>query len=478
MVERALGLYAGTTQEARLRSVHQRLDAPLRVAIAGKVKAGKSTLLNALVGEQLAPTDEGECTRIVTWYQDGITYRVLLHPKGGEPRQIPFSRDDSAIDVDLQGTPTEDVERLVVDWPSNSLKRITLIDTPGIGSLSADVSARTEAFLTPEDDRATDADAVLYLMKHLHASDVSFLEAFHDEEVSQATPVNAIAVLSRADEVGVGRLDSMDSARTIAARYRDDPKVRRLAQTVVAVTGLLAESGNTLREAEFSALRTLAQAPEADVDKLLISADRFVHAPAQVGLTELEREALLDRFGVFGIRLSVDLIRRGEVTTASDLADALVARSGLDELQAALLSQFADRRDVLVARTALATVEAAVRDQPVEGADQLTADIERLVSGAHEFDELRLLNSLRTGAVEAKADDVAAMERLLGTDGGTVEARLGLPAGADAGQVAQAAQEAMARWQRKAESPMTSPDLAAASRVLVRTCERILNDLA
>ena len=60
-----------------------RLDEPLRVAIAGKVKAGKSTLLNALVGEELAPTDAGECTRIVTWYRDGITYRVTLEPSDG-----------------------------------------------------------------------------------------------------------------------------------------------------------------------------------------------------------------------------------------------------------------------------------------------------------------------------------------------------------------------------------------------------------
>ncbi len=36
-----------------------RLGEPLRVAIAGKVKAGKSTLLNALVGDELAPTDAG-----------------------------------------------------------------------------------------------------------------------------------------------------------------------------------------------------------------------------------------------------------------------------------------------------------------------------------------------------------------------------------------------------------------------------------
>ena len=47
----------------------RRLDLPVQVAIAGKVKVGKSTLLNALVGEELAPTDASECTRIVTWYR-------------------------------------------------------------------------------------------------------------------------------------------------------------------------------------------------------------------------------------------------------------------------------------------------------------------------------------------------------------------------------------------------------------------------
>ena len=63
----------------------RRLDEPLRVAIAGKVKAGKSTLLNALVGEQVAPTDAGECTRVVTWYRDGTTPRIVLHPRTGTP---------------------------------------------------------------------------------------------------------------------------------------------------------------------------------------------------------------------------------------------------------------------------------------------------------------------------------------------------------------------------------------------------------
>ncbi|HET8621594.1 MAG TPA: dynamin family protein, partial [Acidimicrobiales bacterium] len=151
----------------RLQAVLDRLDEPLRVAIAGKVKAGKSTLLNALVGEELAPTDAGECTRIVTWYRDGITYRATMEPHEGEPRQVPFTRDGGAITVDLGGVDADDVRRLVIEWPSSSLRQMTLIDTPGIASLSTDVSARTTAFLTPGEDQVTPADAVLYLMRHL-----------------------------------------------------------------------------------------------------------------------------------------------------------------------------------------------------------------------------------------------------------------------------------------------------------------------
>ena len=469
----AVTQFRGTDVGAQLDDVLGRLDEPLRVAIAGKVKAGKSTLLNALVGEELAPTDAGECTKIVTWYRDGVTYRVLLHPKTGEPRQIPFARDAAAIEVDLGSTDAAAVERLVVDWPTSALKQLTLIDTPGIGSLSTDVSARTTSFLAPDEDRVTAADAVLYLMKHLHSTDMDFLASFHDEEVSQATPVNAIAVLSRADEVGAGKPESMDSARRIAARYRTDPKVRRLAQTVVPVAGLLAVTGETLREAEYAALAALARSTDPPVEKLLVSADRFVNLSTTV-LTSMEREALLDRLGLFGVRFATTKIREGEVANAGALSTALIECSGLDDLRRVLLSQFADRRDVLKARSGLLAVEAAVRTAPVEGADALLNEVERISASAHEFREIRLLNSLRAGGIKGKPEDLDAMERLLGTSGTTPAARLGLDATADVNAVRAAVQTELARWQKKAESPMATPEMADAARVLVRTCEGML----
>src|SRR3954468_4194397 len=480
LLTRAADVYRQTPHGVVLDAERARLDEPLRVAIAGKVKAGKSTLLNALVGEELAPTDAGECTKIVTWYRDGITYRVTLHPKdGAEPRQVPFSRDAGAIDVDLGDTPAELVDRLVVDWPSSSLRSITLIDTPGIASLSVDVSARTHAFLAPGEDQVTPADAVLYLMRHLHTTDISFLETFHDQEFAQATPVNAIAVLSRADEVGVARLDSMASAARIATRYKGDPKVRRLCQTVVPVAGLLAQSGSTLREAEYKALHMIGTAAAEEAERLFLSTDRFVQAPTAIGLTSMEREHLLDRFGLFGVRLAAALIRQGAVTTSTQLANELVLRSGLVELRQVLLSQFAARRDVLKSRSALLALEAVVRDSRVAGADAVPSEPERVTAGAHEFAEVRLLNALRAGAVKGvKAAETEEMERMLGAEGSTPATRLGVAPGAREGEIRTALQNAIGRWQRRAENPLSSRELSDASRVLIRTCEGMLMDVS
>ncbi|MDY7101920.1 MAG: dynamin family protein [Actinomycetota bacterium] len=478
VLDRTIALYDGRSSVEHLRQVRSRIDEPLRVAIAGKVKAGKSTLLNALVGEELAPTDEGECTRIVTWYRNGITYRVTLVPWSGAPQQVPFTRDQGAIEVQLGNFRPDDVANLTVDWPTASLARITLVDTPGIASLSTDVSARTHAFLTPDNDEPAPADAVLYLMRHLHSTDINFLEAFHEEEFAQPSPVNAIAVLSRADEIGVGRIDSMTSADRIARRYRDDPKVRRLVQTVTPVAGLLAQSGSTLRESDFRALAVLAEADRNDVDLLFLSADRFGHGSTAVPLDTEVRQELLSRLGLFGVRLSTAFIRAGRATNATQLARLLVERSGLNELRKVLLSQFAARADVLKARSALLALDRVLQTDPVPEAKALAAEVERVHAGAHDFAELRLLNALRIGHINMREEETRQMERLLGAEGTTPTERLGLDENASEAEIREALAQMIGRWQRRAENPISTRPVAEASRVLVRTCEGLYATLA
>ena len=471
LLDAAVVAYRGRPDEEHLRAARARLDEPLRVAIAGKVKAGKSTLLNALVGEELAPTDAGECTRIVTWYVGSHTPRVTLHADGAAPRQLPYRRDDGVLTVDLDGAAPEDAERLVVEWPSSALDRFSLIDTPGIDSLSTALSTRTRAFLAPEEDE-TAADAVVYLMRHLHRSDVDFLASFHDDEVAKPSPINAIGVLSRADEIGVGRLDAMASAARIAERYRGDEQLRRLCQTVVPVAGLLAETACTLRQDEFRALQLLAAAPSDEIDRLLLSVDRFAGLATIVELDGATRVVLLERFGVFGLRVAIDLLRRGVVGSAPDLAGELQRISGLTDLRRVLTTQLSDRRALLKCRAGLHALDAALRRSPVPERDTLAAAMERLEAGAHEFAEARLLNALRTGQVKVADGDAA--ERLLGAFGADACSRLALAPGASAAEIRDAAMAARALWRRRADNPLAAKGPAVAADVLARTCEGLL----
>jgi hypothetical protein len=477
VLRRAAEAYRDSPATAtQLRDQIDRLDEPLRVAVAGKVKAGKSTLLNALVGEQIAPTDASECTRVVTWYRDAASPRVTLVPRTGAPRQLPLTRTDGRLEFDLRGSPLDEVDRLLVDWPSRGLRTTTLIDTPGIASLSTQISARSVALLAP-DDRPSDADAVIYLMRHLHATDVRFLESFYDQVAAPAAVVNTIAVLSRADEIGAGRLDAMVSARQVARRYRTEPKVRRLCQTVVAVAGLLAQTARTMRQAEFSALGVLAQASRSELDSLLLSADRFVAAEAHPTLPAQTRSALVERFGLYGLRLATTLIRQGHREPGA-LAEELVRRSGLDELRTVLATQFTERRDVLKARSALLLVERILREEPRPDTHELAGEVERIMAGAHEFRELRLLAELRAPDVALPPDARSDAERLLGGHGAATPNRLGLEPDADPAALREAVTAALARWQRRAQSPLSDRAATDRARVVVRSCEGMLARLS
>ncbi|GAA4707543.1 50S ribosome-binding GTPase [Pseudonocardia yuanmonensis] len=477
LVRAAIGEYAGGPAEGELRAVAARLAEPLRVAIAGRVKAGKSTLLNALVGQQLAATDAGECTRIVTWYVDGITYRVALHPRAGPPRQVPFGRVQGALDIRLEGVTAEDVERLVVEWPAPALRTMSLIDTPGMGSTSTAFGERTEALLTPEAESEggpAEVDAVVYLMRHVHGEDVRFLEAFRDGSPDR-NPVNTVGVLARADEVGHARPDALDVAARIATRYAADPRIRALCRTVVPVAGLLASSAAALRESEYRIIEVLARAP--DLDRLLLTADRLRTAPTDVPLLPDERAMLLDRFGMFGLRLATRMVRDGEVGSAGDLAAALAEASGLPRLRAVLADQFAARAEILKARSALLGLESVVRRFPPPAGSGLAREVERVRAEAHEFAEIALLDAVRSGAVPLSPDEFAAAELLLGAAGTDARARLGLTADAGPEQVRKSAADQLLRWQLRAEHPGSPREVGRAARLLVRSCEGILGEL-
>ncbi|MFE5673413.1 dynamin family protein [Agromyces sp. NPDC056523] len=473
LLEAAADHYAGDALALeRIRGMRDRLEEPLRVAIAGMVKAGKSTLLNAIIGEEVAPTDAGECTRVIIWYRHGATPRITMQLRDGESQSLPIRRIDGRLQIELGEATPDEIERIVVEWPSSRLRDVTLIDTPGIGSLSTDISARSASFLAPETS-ASSADAIVYLTRHMHSADLGFLSAFHDPAVTPSRTVNAIAVLSRADEIGAGRIDALLSARGIAERYRNDGTLRSLALDVVPIAGLLAQSARTLREHEFDALLRLARLGRTARERMLVSVDRFVRTDALPDIPPEERTRLLERFGMFGLRMAAASIRAGH-EDASALADELYRRSGMDELVHLVGGQFRSRADVLKSSSVLTALRALIVERPPSAAGFLAGAIERLEANAHELRELAVLAAARTSGIGLPREQSEDAERLIGGSGTDLPSRLGLDADASAEELHGAATEALRRWRALAGSPLLDRAAAEACDVVVRTCESLV----
>jgi Dynamin family len=457
---------------AAAKAIRERVEGPLHVAIAGRVKAGKSTLLNALVGERLAPTDAGECTKIVSWYRKGTSYQVSAKLRDGRDQALTFKRSEGSLDVELGSLTERDLKWIDVRWPASTLDTMTLIDTPGIASLNDENSRRTREFLDPDEGASGDADAVIYLMRHVHAADVAFLDAFMDRSVAAASPVNAVAVLSRADEIGAGRLDAMDSARRIAGRYSSDAQIRALCASVTPMAGLLAETGLTLREDEVAHLRTLAATDPAVLERMLLSTEEFCDVSASDLTVELRKE-LLARLGMFGVRVSLQEIANG-ATTAAALGPKLVAKSGLNDLRAILAEHFLPRSRILKARSAvqaLRSLAATMQSTNPDAAARLDREVEAVEAGAVEFARLRGAHLVSTGEARVAERERAELERLLLA--GSPAAAVGLAPDAGADDIRKRALEGVARWRDRAADPLADPAVVEVFETAARSCESI-----
>jgi hypothetical protein len=457
----------GSPAAALLTTAGAHLDGPLRVALAGRVSAGKSTLLNALLGAPLAATDAGECTRLVTAYRYGTAPAVEAVGPDGSRRPVPFRLEGGGLVIHPE--PGDDIAALDVAWPAAGLRGVSYIDTPGLGSPSRQPAA-------PRDPMADAGgpDAVVYLLRHLHGADVAFLEALRCCRGASAGPVNAIGVLARADEIGGGRRDAMAAAARVAARYRGDQRVRRLLGTVVPVNGLLAGAAAQLRLEDHEALAALAAAAPAALARALLAPELFVRAPDLGAVPPGERAGLLRRLGPFGLRAAVDLLRAGDAPDAAALAARLAALSGIDDLRALIANRFAARAEALQARAALAAAAHAVTLLPDPAAGILEGRIEAALASAHALTEVAELDRMHRRQPDLAQALVAEAARLLGAAGTSAPARLDVPVDAAPSVVRDAALAAVARWRAIAEGVCFDPASARLAAAVVRSAEGIL----
>jgi len=454
--------------DAQLAACQRRIDEPLRVALAGTLKSGKSTLLNALVGEEIAPTDATECTRVVTWFARSDTPRVDVTHDGGHHTGLPVRRTDGRLHLDLGPVSADRVERLEVGWPSSLLDQYTLIDTPGTSSNSSDVSARTLEFLTP-DEGSCQADAIVYLMRSLHSADVALLRSLHEHAGTGRGALGIVGVLSRADETDGGCTASLDAARCLSAQLRTDRELTGLHRDFLPVSGLLALRGRTLRQHEFTTLAQLAALPSDILEAALVSPGRFV--TTDLAIPAPDRQLLLTAFGMVGVRIAISLVHSG-ARDAPALATQLVRHSGLDQLRDTLRTRFGSRHLQLKAHSALRTLRSILLRHRSPRTVRIFRAADRLLADSHCFTELRVLAGLADLPVPEPTR--IALDHVLGGRGISPSTRLGLPADASPAHTRAIALQALRYWRDQLSVPLLDQPTIQSYQAAIRSCEAII----
>lgn len=434
-------------------AVRSRLtESALRIAVGGRLNAGKSTLVNALLGRRLAATASTECTMLVAWFRKGPQNRIEVRLADGR-RHCVSGRPGGGVpyDVTRLGAPREQIEEIVVEVTDClATGEYTLVDTPGMDSLSGldDVAMRVLAR----------TDALLYVMPHPGAGDLEALEALRRQAGARVTAINAVGVLSRIDELGPGVGDPWVDARRIGATY-----TRLLSgkvAEVVPVVGLLAQTalGDGFTERDTALVRRLAGAGAGELDLALYSPDDFRRWESGP-LTAEERERMLDLLGRYGIAVAVAAVRAGAGT--GTLLGELRRASGVDALLDHVQRRFVAASDRLRATAALGLLEeiaaAAIRADPSASTRTAVDCLRQGVAAVRQHPMLRqaelsaALEDLASGRLLLPEGQAAALIAL--ATGRDPAECLGCGEGAAPGRVASAAAAQVTEWRRVESGP-------------------------
>lgn len=393
--EELAGLAAGRPEAPKARRLAERLEAgQFLVAVVGEFKRGKSTLVNALVGEAVLPTGVVPLTAIATELRFGEPLATIVY-LDGRTEEIP--RERIAAYVTESGNPENalGVARVEVRgrWPLLEPGAV-LVDTPGLASLHDHNTEAARAALLDADG----AIVVLSADSPLSEQERDLLHLLRDRR----SPT--FFVLNKSDHLGE---DELAEVRQFVVKMIEE--ILHTSITVFAVdarSALHPRTGHTGGGIEFE-----------DFEAAL--SEFITHDLAAARVLTARRE--LARLGG-SVTEGVAIERAARTVTAETLqvlverfdAEATVQRRGFEDDRTLLARDVASLRDEVSAQ-----LGEFARDAPLGWASELEDACRRAPRAQLEMELRRLVESaVETSFERYRGDALALVEdrwRLLAT---------------------------------------------------------------
>lgn len=361
-------------RSARLERLLIRTEQPCELAIAGRVKAGKSSFLNALLGDDLALVGTSETTATINFFRYGVPQdperpiRVIW--EDGREEFHPRSFLDS-----LQGNSKEVLERaqginrLEYFVPNEMLRNVTLVDTPGTDAIVDEHEERADDYFSKEKEvlraKHSDqskvlterADAVVYITERVPTqSNKSFLTRYFGNEGHASSAMNAIGVMTKIDLMvsNTGEVMPADEVKQMSDRVAQALKDE--LNDVMPVSAGIYRAVNRLKES--GQLETMWQQlkriPDTFFKKLLANEQRFlteekIYAKRcdEAGIRMLSTEERAYLLGQLDWRVFMVVAEYLYRYPLDEAVERMISYSGMEQVREILEKHFFQRSRII-----------------------------------------------------------------------------------------------------------------------------------
>lgn len=254
-----------------------KLNDKLKLAVVGKTKAGKSTLLNSLLGINELPTGDGIVTGNVSVLMHVSSSPsneevVVVHLENGEAMLVTLEQYRQLVDIskiDTLGV-RDKILWFDVYLEHKALLDMSIIDTPGDDSWLKHDSENTKALFR---DRNRKPDVIAYVVrKEFGSKDIQAAQDYLFQingAQHRVSGLNVIAVYSCCDELISSDINGcnweldyrIEGKRIIDNNRIKSPAFRKCFSNCFPISAIFSMAANTITSTDFSLLREISQSP-------------------------------------------------------------------------------------------------------------------------------------------------------------------------------------------------------------------------
>ena len=223
----------------QINTLKTKVHTKCTLAVGGRVKAGKSTFINTLLGEKLALVGTSETTATINYF----VYGKPADPK--KPVKVVYKdgREEYESQAFMNTFQGNDARTMALSkgilyfervLENPILKEIDLVDTPGTGAVVDEHQGAAESAFGIKDlqelrkehseqtqDLVKKADAVIYLVGAVANQDNKQFLGNFQQACDGASALNAIGIISRIDEEEATLYNSQSQAEYVADSLKE-----------------------------------------------------------------------------------------------------------------------------------------------------------------------------------------------------------------------------------------------------------------